>query len=137
MCFFSSRRRHTRFSRDWSSDVCSSDLPVRGPAHVPDDAGDDEREADQLADDERLRRLRLVIAVEDERRRGRGGGESEYPEQEGDAVRPHHSSRAATAAPDNASLGTKPTAPEASTSGPKSDASRLEVRTIFGCRRRP
>src|SRR5690606_40475993 len=26
--FFSSRRRHTRFSRDWSSDVCSSDLNV-------------------------------------------------------------------------------------------------------------
>src|SRR5215475_2348199 len=24
--FFSSRRRHTRFSRDWSSEVCSSDL---------------------------------------------------------------------------------------------------------------
>src|SRR5690606_39480172 len=24
--FFSSRRRHTIFSRDWSSDVCSSDL---------------------------------------------------------------------------------------------------------------
>src|SRR5690606_24726461 len=23
-----SRRRHTRFSRDWSSDVCSSDLPA-------------------------------------------------------------------------------------------------------------
>src|SRR5207302_4288777 len=30
--FFSSRRRHTRFSRDWSSDVCSSDLTVRGKA---------------------------------------------------------------------------------------------------------
>src|SRR6266436_8840561 len=37
--FFSSRRRHTRCSRDWSSDVCSSDLgpfvgdtlPVEGP----------------------------------------------------------------------------------------------------------
>src|SRR5690606_40573024 len=28
--FFSSRRRHTRFSRDWSSDVCSSDLYVVG-----------------------------------------------------------------------------------------------------------
>src|SRR5690606_10676656 len=28
--FFSSRRRHTRFSRDWSSDVCSSDLIWRG-----------------------------------------------------------------------------------------------------------
>src|SRR5690606_10207776 len=26
--FFSSRRRHTRFSRDWSSDVCSSDLDI-------------------------------------------------------------------------------------------------------------
>src|SRR5439155_22100246 len=26
-CFFSSRRRHTRWPRDWSSDVCSSDLP--------------------------------------------------------------------------------------------------------------
>src|SRR2546422_6908073 len=28
--FFSSRRRHTRCSRDWSSDVCSSDLIKRG-----------------------------------------------------------------------------------------------------------
>src|SRR5215510_16215180 len=27
--FFSSRRRHTRWPRDWSSDVCSSDLRVR------------------------------------------------------------------------------------------------------------
>src|SRR5947209_20451955 len=26
--FFSSRRRHTRYWRDWSSDVCSSDLKV-------------------------------------------------------------------------------------------------------------
>src|SRR5690606_41769619 len=39
---FSSRRRHTRFSRDWSSDVCSSDLglytfiklTVPPPSHV-------------------------------------------------------------------------------------------------------
>src|SRR2546421_9610425 len=32
--FFSSRRRHTRSDRDWSSDVCSSDLqpvPPRDP----------------------------------------------------------------------------------------------------------
>src|SRR2546422_7707276 len=28
--FFSSRRRHTRCSRDWSSDVCSSDLAQAG-----------------------------------------------------------------------------------------------------------
>src|SRR2546430_3113022 len=26
--FFSSRRRHTRFDCDWSSDVCSSDLTI-------------------------------------------------------------------------------------------------------------
>src|SRR5262249_58091082 len=28
--FFSSRRRHTRLVSDWSSDVCSSDLPCPG-----------------------------------------------------------------------------------------------------------
>src|SRR5256886_2631723 len=38
--FFSSRRRHTRFDCDWSSDVCSSDLlgaiPVLAPGrHTP------------------------------------------------------------------------------------------------------
>src|SRR5258707_8317695 len=36
--FFSSRRRHTRYWRDWSSDVCSSDLmmfaPLEGWRHV-------------------------------------------------------------------------------------------------------
>src|SRR6266436_8361713 len=49
--FFSSRRRHTRCSRDWSSDVCSSDLrfgrllddlripqPRNGTALIPDEA---------------------------------------------------------------------------------------------------
>src|SRR3712207_9269273 len=31
--FFSSRRRHTRYWRDWSSDVCSSDLVLaRAPS---------------------------------------------------------------------------------------------------------
>src|SRR5690625_5770021 len=34
--FFSSRRRHTRWPRDWSSDVCSSDLK---PRKRRDDAG--------------------------------------------------------------------------------------------------
>src|SRR3989442_13377187 len=29
-CVFSSRRRHTRCGRDWSSDVCSSDLTIAG-----------------------------------------------------------------------------------------------------------
>src|SRR5436309_10147944 len=34
--FFSSRRRHTRFSRDWSSDVCSSDLTPQVPVRFRD-----------------------------------------------------------------------------------------------------
>src|SRR3712207_7551124 len=32
--FFSSRRRHTRYWRDWSSDVCSSDLGGSGGPRV-------------------------------------------------------------------------------------------------------
>src|SRR2546430_9591198 len=32
--FFSSRRRHTRFDCDWSSDVCSSDLTHHAEAEV-------------------------------------------------------------------------------------------------------
>src|SRR5437870_9164270 len=32
--FFSSRRRHTRWPRDWSSDVCSSDLALKRPASI-------------------------------------------------------------------------------------------------------
>src|SRR3712207_7577054 len=31
--FFSSRRRHTRYWRDWSSDVCSSDLYLIRSTH--------------------------------------------------------------------------------------------------------
>src|SRR6266508_780048 len=37
--FFSSRRRHTRWPRDWSSDVCSSDL-----RRADEEAGDRERD---------------------------------------------------------------------------------------------
>src|SRR5439155_6531467 len=33
--FFSSRRRHTRWPRDWSSDVCSSDLVEGGTEMSP------------------------------------------------------------------------------------------------------
>src|SRR5438874_13364869 len=33
--FFSSRRRHTSSLRDWSSDVCSSDLSKRSPTLRP------------------------------------------------------------------------------------------------------
>src|SRR5207302_3790256 len=47
--FFSSRRRHTRFSRDWSSDVCSSDLnDVRWEMLLAAIAGDARFEADDF-----------------------------------------------------------------------------------------
>src|SRR5699024_2997142 len=35
--FFSSRRRHTRSKRDWSSDVCSSDLIISKPNEIIED----------------------------------------------------------------------------------------------------
>src|SRR5438034_9233102 len=81
--FFSSRRRHTRSLCDWSSDVCSSDLPVvvdpvlkidheavvfqilhaepRGPLRVVRLHGDEE-EVERLRD-----RLRLVQRSEERR----------------------------------------------------------------------
>src|SRR5690606_27537834 len=54
--FFSSRRRHTIFSRDWSSDVCSSDLPGVGRARRRARAG--------------LRRARLRVRALAGRRHG-------------------------------------------------------------------
>src|SRR5690554_4952584 len=39
--FFSSRRRHTRCGRDWSSDVCSSDLLVYFGVRFDEDLGFD------------------------------------------------------------------------------------------------
>src|SRR5438105_7690032 len=36
--FFSSRRRHTRSTRDWSSDVCSSDLRLSHRIYATDNA---------------------------------------------------------------------------------------------------
>src|SRR5699024_11681255 len=37
--FFSSRRRHTRSKRDWSSDVCSSDLKMENFMHYLNGVG--------------------------------------------------------------------------------------------------
>src|SRR2546422_9410399 len=55
--FFSSRRRHTRCSRDWSSDVCSSDLEVTPPGEVAQH---------HLAAGERLRDLDEADADQEE-----------------------------------------------------------------------
>src|SRR5438105_15108167 len=40
--FFSSRRRHTRSTRDWSSDVCSSDLVGLHTLYIKEDYYNDE-----------------------------------------------------------------------------------------------
>src|SRR5206468_6923469 len=51
--FFSSRRRHTRSDRDWSSDVCSSDLKI-------DVVHDLERRLDVVRDDNGSRTQRIA-----------------------------------------------------------------------------
>src|SRR5207247_3255175 len=45
--FFSSRRRHTRSTRDWSSDVCSSDLRAGDRQSLLSGLDQIERQADQ------------------------------------------------------------------------------------------
>src|SRR5207248_7700252 len=46
--FFSSRRRHTRSYGDWSSDVCSSDLPGAGQPRLQPGAAVHLLEVDRL-----------------------------------------------------------------------------------------
>src|SRR2546422_775590 len=63
--FFSSRRRHTRCSRDWSSDVCSSDLD---PAHARRDTEEDLRVEDRLLGRQNIRLALRPDAARDESR---------------------------------------------------------------------
>src|SRR5690606_39981187 len=82
--FFSSRRRHTRFSRDWSSDVCSSDLG--GDAQLARDlamhiaasnpqylAAADVPEADRAKE----RDIRVEMLKNDEKNKGKPENRSE------------------------------------------------------------
>src|SRR5690349_25173097 len=71
---FSSRRRHTRSLRDWSSDVCSSDLI--GAGVLPTDSsvtydriGLTPAEQRQIAADKRRAAGRAVLAARSEERR--------------------------------------------------------------------
>src|SRR3712207_9100266 len=48
LVFFSSRRRHTRYWRDWSSDVCSSDLPRLSWGSPPGRAGTSRRRTGRM-----------------------------------------------------------------------------------------
>src|SRR5215203_3435705 len=70
--FFSSRRRHTRYWRDWSSDVCSSDLGLqrrpRGELPALDDVGLDERPRRVADRRDRLPRLEERADERDGRR---------------------------------------------------------------------
>src|SRR5690606_39714403 len=64
--FVSSRRRHTRFSRDWSSDVCSSDLGIAKFVRRIKAHGDLHNPAcgvTEAADDQQ-RRIRFVVTQE-------------------------------------------------------------------------
>src|SRR5690606_40765878 len=58
--FFASRRRHTRFSRDWRSDVCSSDLDVEDEAEPDILAAHDLLDASGLARRQEVRDHRPV-----------------------------------------------------------------------------
>src|SRR5256885_5364064 len=68
--FFSSRRRHTRLQGDWSSDVCSSDLPNIDDRDVVlvDDVlytGRTIRAAlDALCDFGRMRTIQLAVLID-------------------------------------------------------------------------
>src|SRR5438067_10146690 len=85
--FFSSRRRHTRSKRDWSSDVCSSDLR-RGIARIDRDCGNrDGQGADHGQDAGLLLRLRRGRAARprtrsEERRVGKECRSRGAPERE-------------------------------------------------------
>src|SRR5690606_39683206 len=59
--FFSSRRRHTSFSRDWSSDVCSSDLAGRVEEPIGRGGGVDVQDGGYAADVEVLGGLAVVV----------------------------------------------------------------------------
>src|SRR5688572_32612651 len=73
--FFSSRRRHTRFDCDWSSDVCSSDLvaadAARGPPLAPAAARGARR-----TDGSGLRTFRTAAPAGERPRPGSGGRRS-------------------------------------------------------------
>src|SRR5690606_41005446 len=84
LIFFSSRRRHTRFSRDWSSDVCSSDLlnTISGLDTLKSISVDSVTQVVAMFD---LDKDPDVAAQErsEERRVGQGGGAGRAPRHPG------------------------------------------------------
>src|SRR2546429_6347992 len=78
--FFSSRRRHTRCSRDWSSDVCSSDLSANNGRffEVPKERSQLLAESPQSLKPMQVRFKIVVSGAEGER----GSGRVEYRSEE-------------------------------------------------------
>src|SRR5207245_3665249 len=58
-----SRRRHTRCYRDWSSDVCSSDLSGHEEREQAEDPGADDAEAAQVSPQRGHRREALLLTL--------------------------------------------------------------------------
>src|SRR5688572_32450448 len=79
--FFSSRRRHTRFDCDWSSDVCSSDLYAGGEDDATDREGREEEE----------RRRRPVLPHPDRDSPGRPGRGSRTTDRKSTRLNSSHS----------------------------------------------
>src|SRR6266576_1850352 len=78
--FFSSRRRHTRSLRDWSSDVCSSDLPdTQPPANQQKQAEQDFGEGQGVRDKSNPRGRKQFVGLHllGKRRQIRGDGKSQ------------------------------------------------------------
>src|SRR5947209_18077690 len=65
--FFSSRRRHTRYWRDWSSDVCSSDLDCTRDRHARRRVPAIGCQRRKVADADALRRVRSRLRSEERR----------------------------------------------------------------------
>src|SRR5256885_12752470 len=72
MFFFSSRRRHTRLQGDWSSDVCSSDLPGKTVFHAIAALQPRGLQPAQLRGIKRQRNARLVGVLRDHMRERAG-----------------------------------------------------------------
>src|SRR5699024_11866809 len=72
---FSSRRRHTRSKRDWSSDVCSSDLPC---SEIYIDRGPEYGEpGGPVVDEDRFLEIWNLVFMEFER--DDGGTKDDFP----------------------------------------------------------
>src|SRR4029077_5083360 len=106
--------------------------PVLGPARPRHEPCADERPADEDGDGDEDGGLDVVIGGRAERDGPTAGEERRRNDDQPEPCGRFHPSSAAIASAEISALGTKPRAPDSSTSEPKSLASRLEGRTMSG-----